>query len=98
MHAWRRAGFCHWPVPTYVTSGGKRVASQANFTSLATPSAPGSGHTIVKLTPQELAAWKDSTRPVYASWGEDMRKAGYDGDKVLADLKAALSKHGALAE
>lgn len=60
--------------------------------------APGSGHTIVKLTPQELQAWKDSTKPVYASWTEDMKKAGYDGDKVLADLRAALKKHNALAE
>jgi oligoendopeptidase F len=40
-------GFCHWPVPTYVKSGGSRVASEANFTSLATPSAPGSGHSAL---------------------------------------------------
>jgi hypothetical protein len=40
-------GFCHWPVPTYIAPGGKRVASAANFTSLATPSAPGSGHSAL---------------------------------------------------
>ena len=44
----RLAGFCHWPVPTYVDAqSGKRVASAANFTSLATPSAPGSGHSAL---------------------------------------------------
>jgi len=40
-------GFCHWPVPTYIGADGARVASAANFTSLATPSAAGSGHSAL---------------------------------------------------
>ncbi len=40
-------GFCHWPQCTYLKPDGSRVASQANFTSLATPSAPGSGHSAL---------------------------------------------------
>ena len=60
--------------------------------------APGSGHTIVKLTPAELAAWKKSAEPVVNAYKEDVRKAGYDPDKVLNDFRAALKKHNALAE
>jgi hypothetical protein len=40
-------GFCHWPVCTYVRPDGSRQASVANFTSLATPNAPGSGHSAL---------------------------------------------------
>jgi Zn-dependent oligopeptidase len=36
-------GFCHWPQCAYTLPGGGAVPSAANFTSLATPSAPGSG-------------------------------------------------------
>jgi len=60
--------------------------------------APGSGHTIVKLTPAELAAWKKSAEPVVDAYKDDVRKAGYDPDKVLNDFRAALKKHNALAE
>jgi TRAP-type C4-dicarboxylate transport system substrate-binding protein len=60
--------------------------------------APGSGHTIVKLTKDEVAAWRKSAEPVVAKYIGDMKAAGYDGEKALADLKAALKKHNALAE
>lgn len=60
--------------------------------------ASGSGHTIVKLKPDELAAWRKSGEPVYKAWSEDMRKAGMDPDKTMADLKASLVKHKALTE
>ncbi len=60
--------------------------------------AKGSGHTIVTLTPAELAAWKKSAEPVVAAYKDDVRKAGYDPDKVLGDFRAALKKYNALAE
>ncbi len=60
--------------------------------------APGSGHTITKLTPAELAAWKKSAEPVVAQYKEDVKKGGYDPDKVLNDFRAALKKYNALAE
>ncbi len=59
--------------------------------------APGSGHTVVRLRPEELAAWKKSAEPVYRTWAEDMKKSGHDADKVMGDLKQALSRHKALA-
>lgn len=40
-------GFCHWPQPAWRTSTGEWVPSHTNFTSLATPSAVGSGHTAL---------------------------------------------------
>jgi TRAP-type C4-dicarboxylate transport system substrate-binding protein len=60
--------------------------------------AAGSGHTVVKLTPGELAQWRKSAEPVMAKWMDDMKAAGHDGPKVLADFKAALKKYNALAE
>lgn len=40
-------GFCHWPQPAWRRDDGQWVASQANFTSLATPNAIGSGKTAL---------------------------------------------------
>lgn len=59
--------------------------------------ASGSGHTIVSLKPDEIAAWKASAAPVVRQWGDEMRKAGHDPDKVLGDLKKTLGKYKAQA-
>mmetsp|Transcript_12072 Transcript_12072/g.36231 ORF Transcript_12072/g.36231 Transcript_12072/m.36231 type:complete len:656 (-) Transcript_12072:500-2467(-) len=40
-------GFCHWPQPAWRKPDGTWVPSQANFTSLATPDAIGSGKTAL---------------------------------------------------
>ncbi|KAK9816558.1 hypothetical protein WJX72_001939 [[Myrmecia] bisecta] len=40
-------GFCHWPVPAYRKADNTWQASEANFTSLATPNAVGSGKTAL---------------------------------------------------
>mmetsp|Transcript_9792 Transcript_9792/g.18410 ORF Transcript_9792/g.18410 Transcript_9792/m.18410 type:complete len:533 (+) Transcript_9792:370-1968(+) len=40
-------GFCHWPVPAWIKSDGTFVPSKTNFTSLADPSAVGSGLTAL---------------------------------------------------
>ncbi len=52
------------------------------------------GHTIVKLTPAQLDAWKKAAAPVYDQWAADVGKAGYDGKKSLDALKAQLTKTG----
>jgi TRAP-type C4-dicarboxylate transport system substrate-binding protein len=54
------------------------------------------GHTIVKLTPEQLAAWKKAAAPVYDKWLADANKAGYDGKAVLEELRAELKKRNAL--
>ena len=38
-------GFCHWPQPAWVKPDGSWQPSTTHFTSLADPSAIGSGHT-----------------------------------------------------
>jgi TRAP-type transport system periplasmic protein len=52
------------------------------------------GHEVYKLTPEQLAAWHTAVAPLTAAWASKVENA----DKVLADLKAALKRHGALAE
>jgi TRAP-type C4-dicarboxylate transport system substrate-binding protein len=52
------------------------------------------GHEVYKLTPDQLAAWHKAVAPLTGSWAAKVENS----DKVLADLKAALKKHGALAE
>jgi TRAP-type transport system periplasmic protein len=52
------------------------------------------GHEVYKLTPEQLAAWQKAVAPLTAAWASKVD----DSDKKLADLKAALKRHGALAE
>jgi TRAP-type C4-dicarboxylate transport system substrate-binding protein len=52
------------------------------------------GHVIDKLTPEQIAAWRTAVAPLTARWASKVD----DGDKVLADLKAALQRHGAAAD
>ena len=53
------------------------------------------GHTVVELTPDQLAAWKKALQPVTAAWEDGVRKAGQDPAPLLADLKSKLAAHGA---
>jgi len=53
------------------------------------------GHTIVKLTPQQLDAWKTAVNPVYAQWIDGANKASVDGKAALDDLKRELGARGA---
>ncbi len=53
------------------------------------------GHTVVELTPEQLASWKIALQPVTAAWEAGVRKAGQDPAPILADLKARLAAHGA---
>jgi len=46
-------GFCHWPVPAWVKPDGTFVPSKTNFTSLADPSAVGSGLTALNTLMHE---------------------------------------------
>jgi TRAP-type C4-dicarboxylate transport system substrate-binding protein len=52
------------------------------------------GHEAYKLTPEQLAAWRRAADPLTAKWAAKVDNP----DPVLADLKAALKRHGALAE
>lgn len=52
------------------------------------------GHTIVPLNAAQKAAWVKAAEPVYAQWVANANKAGHDGNKALAELKAQLAKTG----
>ena len=40
-------GFCHWPQPAWVRADGSWQPTVTHFTSLADPTAVGSGHTAL---------------------------------------------------
>jgi TRAP-type transport system periplasmic protein len=52
------------------------------------------GHDVYKLTPEQIAAWRTAVAPLTQRWASKVQNA----DAVLADLKAKLKAHGALAE
>ena len=47
-------GFCHWPIPAWVKPDGEWVPSSTNFTSLADPTAVGSGLTALTTLMHEV--------------------------------------------
>jgi len=55
-------------------------------------------HTVVPLTPAELAAWRKSAEPVVKIWSDEVRAQGYDPAKLLAEFDGVLVKYGAKAK
>ena len=55
--------------------------------------AAASNHDLVKLTPDQLDAWRKAVAPVVDQWGKDATKAGADPKAVLDGLKASLAKY-----
>ena len=53
------------------------------------------GHTIVKITPAQLDAWKKAVEPIYAQWTTAAGRAGHDGAKALEALRQELKNSGA---
>jgi hypothetical protein len=53
------------------------------------------GHTIVKLTPAQLDAWKKAAEPIYAEWVHNADKAGVNGKQALDDLRKELAANKA---
>ena len=53
------------------------------------------GHTIVKLTPAQLDAWKKAAEPISAQWIAAADKAGINGKAALDDLRKELAARNA---
>lgn len=53
------------------------------------------GHTIVKLTPAQLEAWKKAAEPLAAQWMVGADKAGVPGKAALDDLRRELASRNA---
>ncbi|MBK0392521.1 TRAP transporter substrate-binding protein [Ramlibacter algicola] len=48
------------------------------------------GHTIVKLTPQQLDQWKKAAEPLYGQWVQAADKAGFKGQEALGELRKEI--------
>lgn len=70
------------------TWGDYEAAGKAEMKALA-------GHTVYTLTPAEVAAWRKAADPVYKQWEGAARKAGYNPDQALGELRASLKKYNA---
>lgn len=53
------------------------------------------GHNVVKLTPEQLDAWKKSVEPINTQWVDAAGKAGANGQQVLNSLRQELKARGA---
>ena len=53
------------------------------------------GHNIVKLTAQQLDAWKKAVEPVSTQWVDSVTKTGVNGQQVLDNLRQDLATRGA---
>jgi TRAP-type C4-dicarboxylate transport system substrate-binding protein len=54
------------------------------------------GHTIVKLSAGQMAAWRKAAEVVYTGWSDEVKKAGHDGAKILGELREELKKRNVL--
>ena len=52
-------------------------------------------HDVYKLTPDQMAAWRATVKPLEASWAAAVKQAGADPDAALAELKASIAKYSA---
>ena len=53
------------------------------------------GHNIVKITPQQLDAWKKAVEPINQQWVESANKVGVNGQQALNNLRQELKSRGA---
>jgi TRAP-type transport system periplasmic protein len=53
------------------------------------------GNTIYQIPAEARAAWRDSTRQIYADWAKDAAAKGIDAAKELADLQGRLKARNA---
>lgn len=52
------------------------------------------GNTIVQLSPEEVARFKDASQPVIDRWVAEMDGKGIDGLALIEQAKALIQKHG----
>ena len=56
------------------------------------------GQEVYKLTPEQTAAWKKASEPLFKTWADGVMKTGSDADAAMTELKASLAKYNALAQ
>ena len=73
-----------WAAKVGAAWGDSEDAGQAKLEASA-------GHTIVKITPAQMDAWKKAVEPVYAQWIKGADGAGVKGQESLDALRKALA-------
>src|SRR3954454_2121366 len=56
------------------------------------------GQEVYKLTPDQTAAWKKASEPLFKTWADGVKKTAIDADSAMTELKASLTKYNALAQ
>jgi TRAP-type transport system periplasmic protein len=56
------------------------------------------GHTIVKVSAQDLKDWRNAASPRYDKWIVDAGKAGINAQSAIDDLRKELNKRNALMD
>jgi TRAP-type C4-dicarboxylate transport system substrate-binding protein len=56
------------------------------------------GHEVYKLTDPQIDQWRKADAPLTQQWAGPVKKAGYNPDTVLNELKASLAKHNSTAK
>ncbi|PTM42311.1 TRAP transporter substrate-binding protein [Bosea sp. 124] len=51
------------------------------------------GNTITVIDESEAARWRKTTEPVIENWLKTTKEKGLDGEKLLADARAAIARH-----
>jgi TRAP-type transport system periplasmic protein len=64
--------------------GGAEDAGEAKLQAMP-------GHTIVKLTPEQVQSWKKAVEPITAQWSQSAQKSGANPTEVLNELKRELA-------
>ena len=79
------------------TEWAEKVASTwAHFEAAGRTKIGGmAGHEMVKLTPEQLDAWRKAVAPVADQWAEGVKKVGGDPKQVLDALHQSLVKYKA---
>jgi TRAP-type C4-dicarboxylate transport system substrate-binding protein len=57
-----------------------------------------SGQEVYTLTPEQTVLWKKASEPLFKTWSDGVKKAGFDPDAAMAELKASLAKYNALTQ
>jgi TRAP-type C4-dicarboxylate transport system substrate-binding protein len=75
----------------------EKIASPwADFESAGRDKIKAEGHEVYPLTSEQLAEWRKAAEPLYGEWAANVKKAGYDPEAVMKELKDSLTKYKSL--
>jgi TRAP-type transport system periplasmic protein len=54
------------------------------------------GQEVYPLSAEQLAEWRKAAEPLYGEWAANVKKAGYEPEVVMKELKDSLAKNSSL--